>query len=89
MPQIADVEKNQLSTYQKDKTGLPGSISYVQADTGSVSDEAMDQIPEGPNVSQIDVEGVVPFFHFFFRTPAAIINGVMFTNLNARIVLFG
>jgi [NiFe] hydrogenase diaphorase moiety large subunit len=69
MPKIADVVKKQLSAYQKDKTRLLDIIRDVQADLGSVSDEAIDQISEGLKVSQVDVEGVVSFYHFFSRDP--------------------
>jgi [NiFe] hydrogenase diaphorase moiety large subunit len=57
------------SNYQKDPTKMLDVIRDTQAELGQVSDEAIKAIAKEMNVSTVDVEGVVTFYHFFSKKP--------------------
>lgn len=69
MSNIADVVKKTVDKYKSDATMMLDVIRDVQSQLGSVPDDAIVQIAKGLNVSKVDVEGVVTFYHFFSKTP--------------------
>jgi len=69
MGNISEIVKKSTSRYQKDPTKMLDVIRDVQADQGQISQEAITQIAKAMNVSAVDVEGVVTFYHFFSETP--------------------
>ena len=69
MGNISEVVKQSASKYQKDPTKMLDVIRDVQAELGQVSSEAIVEIAREMNVSAVDVEGVVTFYHFFSKDP--------------------
>ncbi len=69
MSTLGDVVKKAVKDYNKDATKLLDVIRDVQLKLGQVSDEAVAQIAKGMDVSTVDVEGVVSFYHFFSKEP--------------------
>ena len=69
MGNISEVVKKCASAYQKDPTKMLDVIRDVQAELGQVAEEAIAEIAKEMNVSSIDVEGVVTFYHFFSKAP--------------------
>ncbi len=69
MSTLGDVVKKAVKDYNKDATKLLEVIRDVQQKLGQVSDEAVDQIAKSMDVSTVDVEGVVSFYHFFSKEP--------------------
>ncbi|HNR89514.1 MAG TPA: NAD(P)H-dependent oxidoreductase subunit E [Spirochaetota bacterium] len=66
---IASVVQKAADRYRNDSSKMLDVIRDVQSETGSVSEEAIVQIAAAMNVSQVDVEGVVTFYHFFSKSP--------------------
>jgi len=69
MGNIAEVVSKTVDLYKKDTAKLLDIIREVQGSLGSMSDEAIGQIARQMNLSKVDVEGVVTFYHFFSRSP--------------------
>ncbi|MCX8122937.1 MAG: NAD(P)H-dependent oxidoreductase subunit E [Spirochaetes bacterium] len=69
MASLDAVVKQVVSKYNNDKTRLMDIVTDVQLELGCVSDEAVVQIANQLNVSKVDVEGVVTFYHFFTKVP--------------------
>lgn len=69
MGNISEVVKKSANNYQKDPTKMLDVIRDVQAELGQVSNDAIAEIAKEMNVSSIDVEGVVTFYHFFSKEP--------------------
>jgi len=69
MGNISEVVKKSASNYQKDPTRMLDVIRDVQAELGQVTNDAVAEIAKEMNVSSIDVEGVVTFYHFFSKSP--------------------
>lgn len=69
MARLDAVVKQIITRYKNDKTRLMDIITDVQTELGYVSNEAMVQIAKQLDVSQVDVEGVITFYHFFTKTP--------------------
>ncbi len=69
MGNIAEVVKKTVELYKKDTTMLLDVIRDVQGEIGHVSEEAIVQIANQLNLSKVDVEGVVTFYHFFSKAP--------------------
>jgi [NiFe] hydrogenase diaphorase moiety large subunit len=69
MGNISEVVKKVANNYQKDPTKMLDVIRDTQAELGQVSDEAIKAIAKEMNVSTVDVEGVVTFYHFFSKKP--------------------
>jgi len=88
MSNIADVVKKVVKSYDKDATRLLDIIRDVQSELGSVSNEAIVQIAKGLDISQVDVEGVVTFYHFFSKEPvgkyAVYLNNSAVANMKGR-----
>ncbi len=69
MASLDAVVKQVVSKYGNDKTRLMDIISDVQNELGCVSDDAVVQIARALNISTVDVDGVITFYHFFTKTP--------------------
>lgn len=69
MASLDAVVKQVVSKYKNDKTRLMDIITDVQSELGCVSDEAVVQIAKQLDISKVDVEGVITFYHFFTKTP--------------------
>ncbi|MBP8987197.1 MAG: NAD(P)H-dependent oxidoreductase subunit E [Spirochaetes bacterium] len=69
MASLDAVVKQVVSKYGNDKTRLMDIISDVQNELGCVSDEAVVQIARALNISRVDIDGVITFYHFFTKTP--------------------
>ncbi|HQO03065.1 MAG TPA: NAD(P)H-dependent oxidoreductase subunit E [Spirochaetota bacterium] len=79
--------KHVIKGYQHDKTRLLDIIRDVQSRLGHVSDESVIEIASELNVSQVDVEGVVTFYHFFSKTPVG--KYAVYLNNNPTAYLMG
>ena len=69
MANLVDVVKQTANKYSGDTGKLLDIIRDVQEKLGCVSDEAISEIAKALNVSRIDVDGVVTFYHFFSKEP--------------------
>ena len=69
MSNIAEVVSKTVEKYGKDATKMLDVIRDVQNDLGQLSDEAIVQIADNLNVSKVDVDGVISFYHFFSKKP--------------------
>ncbi len=69
MGREAEVVKQVVAKYNSDKTRLMDIITDVQNELGCVSDETIRYIASQLQISSVDVEGVVTFYHFFTKTP--------------------
>lgn len=79
--------KRVVEKYQKNKTRLLDIIRDVQSGLGCVSDEVIVKIAKELNLSKIDVEGVVTFYHFFSKTPVG--KYAVYLNNNPTAYLMG
>lgn len=52
-----------------DRTQLLNKLWYYQHQFGFISDEAISKISKELNVSNIEIESVISFYHFFHKTP--------------------
>lgn len=66
---IKEIVKNAVGKHGSNVLNMLDIIRDVQADAGSISDEAIAGIAEALNVSGVDVEGVATFYHFFSKEP--------------------
>ncbi len=69
MANLDAVVKQVVTKYKNDKTRLMDIITDVQTELGCVSDEAVVQIARQLDISKVDVEGVITFYHFFTKIP--------------------
>ena len=69
MSSIEKVIKQVTNNYNSDTSMLIDIVRDVQAELGQVSEEAIAQIANVMNISEVDVEGVVTFYHFFSKKP--------------------
>ncbi len=69
MSNIEEAVKTIVNKYTEDANSLLDIIRDVQAELGQVSEEAIVQIAKLMNISKVDVEGVVTFYHFFSKEP--------------------
>lgn len=63
--------KQVLKKHKNDASLLLDIIRDVQAESGCVSDEAIEEIATNLDISSVDVRGVITFYHFFSSRPAA------------------
>ncbi len=63
------VVKQVVAKYNNDKTRLMDIITDVQHELGCISDDTIRCIASQLQISSVDVEGVVTFYHFFTKTP--------------------
>lgn len=54
-----------LSKYSQDKTRLMDILLDVQEEEGCICDEIVKKIAKGLNISKVDVEQTISFYHFF------------------------
>jgi [NiFe] hydrogenase diaphorase moiety large subunit len=66
---MATVVRDVVGTYKKDATRLLDIVRDVQKQLGCVTDETIGQIAKEMNISRVDVDGVVTFYHFFSKKP--------------------
>jgi len=59
-----------LARHKKDVTRLLEIVRDVQAELGCVSPASIAEIASALDISKVDVEGVVTFYHFFSTAPA-------------------
>ena len=69
MGNLGTVVSQVVEKYNKDKTRLMDIVTDVQNELGYVSDEAVVQLAKALDISKVDVDGVVTFYHFFSKTP--------------------
>ncbi|TAL39953.1 MAG: hypothetical protein EPN93_00080 [Spirochaetes bacterium] len=85
---IATVVTGVVDAYKKDRSMLLEIVRDVQAQLGCVSDDAISQIAKSLNVSRVDVDGVVTFYHFFSKTPvgkySVYLNNSVTAHMNGR-----
>jgi [NiFe] hydrogenase diaphorase moiety large subunit len=81
MPQKG-VIKSIVAGHKKDPSHLIDIVRDVQKELGRVSPEAVAEIAALLNISKVDVEGVVTFYHFFSTAPV----GKYAVYLNTNIV---
>ncbi len=61
--------KSIIAKYNKDETRLMDILIDIQDSLGFISPEAIDVISEDLNLSHVDVEQTISFYHFFSMTP--------------------
>ncbi len=61
--------KSILAKYNKDETRLMDILIDIQDSLGFIPPEAIDLISEDLNMSHVDVEQTISFYHFFSLTP--------------------
>lgn len=69
MGNLGTVVSQVVEKYNKDKVRLIDIVTDVQNELGYVSDEAVVQLAKALDVSKVDIDGVVTFYHFFSKTP--------------------
>ncbi len=69
MGNTEEVVKTIVKKFNADTNCLLDIIRDVQAELGQVSEEAIVQIARLVNLSKVDIEGVVTFYHFFSKEP--------------------
>ena len=58
-----------IDKYNKDKTRLMDILLDIQEAEGYISDEAIIKIGKILNISQVDVQQTISFYHFFSQRP--------------------
>jgi [NiFe] hydrogenase diaphorase moiety large subunit len=58
-----------ITRYRKDPTRLIDILREVQADRGCIDRDSRAEIGGALGLSEVEVEGVVSFYHFFSKTP--------------------
>jgi len=71
-----------VAGYKKDPSRLIDMVRDIQKELGQVSSESAAKIASLLNISKVDVEGIVTFYHFFSTAPA----GTYAVYLNNNIV---
>ncbi len=66
---VASTIKSIVDKYGGDRDRMLDIIRDVQKELGHVSEEAVSDIAGTMNLSRVDVDGVVTFYHFFSKTP--------------------
>lgn len=88
MANLTEVVKQTVNKYSADASMLLDIIRDVQDDQGYVSDQAISEIAKELNLSLVDVEGVVTFYHFFSKDPlgkyAVYLNNSAVANMKGR-----
>ncbi len=69
MGNLETAVKSVVEKHGKDNSKLLDIVRDVQSELGCVSDEAIAKIAKELNVSKVDVDGVVTFYHFFSKEP--------------------
>ncbi|MCU0822186.1 MAG: NAD(P)H-dependent oxidoreductase subunit E [Spirochaetes bacterium] len=87
MSNTATVVESIIKKHNEDAGNLIDMIRDVQSEIGQVSKDAIVQIAERLNISAVDVEGVVTFYHFFTKEPAG--KYTVYLNNSAVSVMMG
>ena len=66
---MATSVQNIIEKYNKDKTRLMDILIDVQSEHGYIPKETISQIANELNISHVDVEQTMSFYHFFSDTP--------------------
>ncbi len=66
--------KSIIENYNKDKTRLMDILIDVQSELGFISDEAVSEIAAELDISKVDVEQTISFYHFFSMQPTGKFN---------------
>ena len=66
---MKDKVQNIISNYQDDKTRLMDILIDVQNEYNCIPAEAIDVIAGQLNMSKVDVEQTMSFYHFFTKEP--------------------
>ncbi len=61
--------QNIIEKYGKDATRLMDILHEAQAEEGFISDEVVEEIAAQLNISKVDVEQTLTFYHFFSKKP--------------------
>lgn len=61
--------KNIIGKYNNDKTRLMDILTDIQAENGFIPTEAVDEVAGLLNISKVDVEQTLSFYHFFTDKP--------------------
>ncbi len=77
-----------ITRYRKDPTRLIDILREVQADRGCIDRDSRAEIGGALGLSEVEVEGVVSFYHFFSRTPvgryAVYLNNSIMSQMKGR-----
>ncbi len=76
-----------IGKFKNEKTALLDILREVQMEKGCVSDQSISEIASGLNISAVDVEGVVSFYHFFTKNPVG--KYAVYLNNNPVSYMFG
>ena len=87
MSNTVTVVESIIKKHNKDTGNLIDIIRNVQSELGQVSRDAIVQIAERLNISAVDVEGVVTFYHFFSEKPVG--KYAVYLNNSAVSVMMG
>lgn len=68
---MATTVQNIIKKYNKDKTRLMDILIDVQSDQGYISKESISKIAGELDISHVDVEQTMSFYHFFLTSPRA------------------
>lgn len=66
---MKDFTQKVLEKYKKDKTRLMDILIDIQSNQGYISEEGVKLIAGGLDLSVVDVEQTLSFYHFFSQTP--------------------
>ncbi|MCD4745017.1 MAG: NAD(P)H-dependent oxidoreductase subunit E [Bacteroidales bacterium] len=61
--------KNIIDKYNNDETRLMDILIDIQSEIGYIPNEAVEQISQSLNISIVDVEQTLTFYHFFSQKP--------------------
>ena len=67
---MTETVKNILSKYGYDKTRLMDILLDIQEEEGCVCDENVEKIAKGLDISKVDVQQTISFYHFFKQKPS-------------------
>ena len=84
---IASIVSSIVKSCNKDRGMLLDIIREVQAQLGAVPDEAIAGIARELDISTVDVEGVVSFYHFFSKEPVG--RYAVYLNNSATSIMMG
>jgi [NiFe] hydrogenase diaphorase moiety large subunit len=88
MANLPDFVKTTVKKYAGDRKRLLDIMHDVQTEFRCISDEAVAAIANELNISNLDAEGVVTYYHFFSKTPigkyAVYLNNSAVANMKGR-----
>lgn len=85
---MAEFVENIVHSYKSDKTRLMDILIKIQTEKGYISDENVSKIALLLNISKVDVEQTISFYHFFSQSPtgkfAIYLNNSVVSNIMGR-----